>query len=730
MKFPDFFKIKTAQQPGKSFIPLSHRHLTTTDFFKMQPICARELIPSDDVKVDVTSFVRFFPMPFPVFGRVKYYNRAFFVPNRQIMEGFNAFINDLDYADSSGFVRIQKVPYFTNKDICDAFYSSYHDHDPDALLESILNIYYWRSYGDYDYLVNNLGQIAVYDITFSNVVRPMCVRREKGVVRFVVQSYQPAVSQFGSFPAGTGTYSLVDGYQVYTYNDTYLDDDGLIFRQSNMDLSLTGSWDVAHSPELNISSTPFDQVRYDFKFGQTPMRFTNRGRFFYTVLCSLGYRVDWRNDGTNFVNTEQRSALKLLAWVKVYLDYYSPAAYSTNNTLQRLFYGVNSAGRHITYDELLTVAKEIMYVTYDRDYFTSAWQNPAGPNVKGSSLSVQDISVTNISNTGSADRRSMLKVRNDAMSSAVGSSNGTPTLSGVVTETNGSVTEIYQNTNISYYIIEQLRALTNWTRRNQLSGNRVVDRHLANFGKKPTDDRSDRCYYIGGYSYDADIMDIMSTADTPQAALGDYAGKGIAYSDAHREFSFDAEEHGILIVISSVVPEVGYVQGVMRENMHLTRMDFFQGDFDNLGTQAQRNDELFADCGMPMPSGEDDIPYVLSPAGVRGFVPRYAEYKIGQDFLTGDFNVPSRREGLDAYHLFRLFNNPNIPSINKSFQIGEQEQYDRIFNNTDSDYDHMYIVHNCQINARRPMKSISEVYDFEHSDGREMEVSANGSQLN
>lgn len=736
MKFPDFFKIKTAQQPGKSFIPLSHRHLTTTDFFKMQPICARELIPSDDVKVDVTSFVRFFPMPFPVFGRVKYYNRCFFVPNRQIMEGFTSFINDLDYPQSNGFIRIQKVPYFTNKDICDAFYSSYADHVPDPLIDPINYAYYWRKYNDqYQVLVTNLGKVATYTVqaTESSPATSIVLVRDSTGIRYYLAGESLSIdvrNTFGQADSGTATitYNYTTNIATIEIDDSYLSDEftfqASITPGSNYHY---GDFDPAASPGTDISSTPFEDVKYDFKFGSTPFRFTNRGRFFYTVLCSLGYRVDWRNDGSSFVNTQQRSALKLLAWVKVYLDYYSPAAYATNHKLQMLFYGVSSAGRHITYGELLDIAAEIMYVTYDRDYFTSAWQNPTGPNVVGSRVDIHDTTIVN-RQSGNRDYRSV--AHNNGGEYNTGSLNGTPSISGEYVNASGGIITQDSPYNISYYILETLRALTNWTRRNQLSGNRVVDRHLANFGQKLSDDRSNRCYYIGGYSYDADIMDIMSTADTPQAALGDYAGKGIAYSDAHREFSFEADEHGILIVISSVVPEIGYVQGVMRENMHLTRMDFFQGDFDNLGTQAQRNDELFADCGMPMPSGEDDIPYVLAPDGVRGFVPRYAEYKVGQDFLTGDFNVPSRREGLDAYHLFRLFNNPNIPSINKSFQIGEQEQYDRIFNNTDSDYDHMYIVHNCQINARRPMKSISEVYDFEHSDGREMEVSANGSQLN
>lgn len=84
---------------------------------------------------------------------------------------------------------------------------------------------------------------------------------------------------------------------------------------------------------------------------------------------------------------------------------------------------------------------------------------------------------------------------------------------------------------------------------------------------------------------------------------------------------------------------------------------------------------------------------------------------------------------MDAFHLFRLFKDGNILSINKGFLIGEQKQYDRIFNNTSDDYDHMWVEHHVLIDAYRNMKSVNDIYDFEHSDGKEIEVDANGTQI-
>ena len=79
---PNKYTLVTGKEKRNKF-SLPHRHLTTTDFFRPQPVVCRETVPNDKMNVDITSFVRLFPMPFPVFGNIRYYNRVFFVPYRQ-----------------------------------------------------------------------------------------------------------------------------------------------------------------------------------------------------------------------------------------------------------------------------------------------------------------------------------------------------------------------------------------------------------------------------------------------------------------------------------------------------------------------------------------------------------------------------------------------------------------------------------------------------------------------
>lgn len=733
---PSNFRLKTEQSRDRNYFPLAHRHLTTTDFFKMQPVVARKVEPNDTIDIDVTSFVRMFPMPFPVFGRIKYYNRCFFVPFRQIQEGFNEFINDMDASTGQGFVHCNSAPWFTNCSLASAFTSSVSPTITTPLIAEVPVGYYWRSIDDYDFIVDNNGKMVIY--TGTSLANMTIVRTPDGmrICRAGDSIYSRGYDAFGY--TANGTYTITtpedDDFRDANISDSVKSESYVFEYNLNGDgPRYYGGFTSADEP---TPESNYDDIKYDFIFNPltgnpVKYRFTNRGRHFYTVLCSLGYRVDFSSSAGAFTNTRKRSAARLLAYLKVFLDWYTPSAYSETNALRQLFRGIHTVGKELTYNNLMDIAFGLDFVTYDRDYFTSAWQTPTAPNAsRPSNVAIEDFTVTNYPGHTPTNARTIVQ-NYQQTNQIVGSDNGTPVARGIQYRSEGTVNghNPYPE-NLSYYAIESLRALTNYVRRYQLAGNRAVDRYLSKYGVKLDDDRLNRCYYIGGYSYDADIMDIMSTADTDKAALGDYAGKGIAYSDRRKSFHFESgQEHGIIIVVSSVVPEIGYVQGISRENLQLSRLEFFNGDFDNLGTQPQLNEELFADVGMPAPNGEE-FTSVVSPDGVRGYVPRYMEEKIGEDYLTGDFNVPSRREGMDAFHLFRLFNTSNILPINKDFLIGEQTQYDRIFNNTDDDYDHMYVEHFVMMKFWRNMKSAQDVYDFEHSEGKTEEVAANGTQLN
>ena len=116
--FNSSVKIPKATEHFSTF-NLSCDHITTQDFFKIKPVYTRVMVPGQSINVDMSHISRLAPLAKPFYGSVTMTNRAFFVPLRTIMEGFNEFITDTPYTESNGTaVIINAVPTVKMSTIC------------------------------------------------------------------------------------------------------------------------------------------------------------------------------------------------------------------------------------------------------------------------------------------------------------------------------------------------------------------------------------------------------------------------------------------------------------------------------------------------------------------------------------------------------------------------------------------------------------------------------------
>lgn len=147
--------------------------------------------------------------------------------------------------------------------------------------------------------------------------------------------------------------------------------------------------------------------------------------------------------------------------------------------------------------------------------------------------------------------------------------------------------------------------------------------------------------FIGSASAPVQINPITTTADTLDSAgdngtpAGRMYGNGIAQSSGD-VFEYDVKEHGIIIGISSFVPDVDYSSyGINPFNMKINREDYFQPEFDNLGHQP-----LSSLCFNPWKKvtvgGEATRLQLINT--VLGWFPRYIEYKTSVDEVHGQLN--------------------------------------------------------------------------------------------
>lgn len=425
--------------------------------------------------------------------------------------------------------------------------------------------------------------------------------------------------------------------------------------------------------------------------------FTHLGRHIISVSRSLGVNINWTISDTTPI-----SLLPFLAYCRTWYDYVLPSKYSNNPYFRSLFEKDIYPGLGYL-RELFDYMSICMFNFYDNDYFTGSWETPFSP-IKGAEGDAKVIS----------DYPRPDKIDGDELVASFNASDG-PRLKPVGSD--------HLLSYISQYALDSMRALYSWGTRRGLAGNKYFEQVFSTFGIKLPNVLTNRCEFLGSSRQTVQVSDVMSTAQTDNngatTALGDYAGKGISYGDGFRA-NFEADEFGYVIVTMQVIPNVGYTQGRHREVMHVEREHFFDPNFDCLGMQAVRNDELFSDF-----RGSADYDYGKKyggkPDGIFGYAPRFTEYKCGRDLLNGDFRIPHMNTGLESYHTFRMFSPPgkdnplaNVLSFRSISPDLNGSDFDRIFNITDPKLgDHFYF--DCYINAsaQRAMKSVQDSIELQ-----------------
>lgn len=435
--------------------------------------------------------------------------------------------------------------------------------------------------------------------------------------------------------------------------------------------------------------------------------YTLKGRRVYDILLGLGYQLCYnKNDDSYF---DALSALPLLCYYKVIYDWYYTSQYVGINYADQV---INRIGYNVSVDSstLGTILFELgdFVANYDNDYFTSAFNNPSGPsNNLGNNFSIND----QLSDGGDVD----------------------------VTSQNIAEMSLGEDRKFSQFALDALKSLSDYVKRHQLAGSQVVDRFLARFGVKLNNDRINRSIYLGTDEVNIKIGDIQSTNANKEYALGTFAGCGVGYGNQGK-FNINSDEFGFVIVVSDIVPHVGYSQGIKRQVMRISPLDFYTPEFDNLGTEAIAFKEI-ALSSDPLNSNtwcSDTRP----GNDVFGWCPRYASYKTQLDFLSGNFVYPSSNLSEDAWIGTRLFNNSrNVDGQRMQGDITagsgflnarfDSSQYNRIFSNDVSgsvDKFHFRSIFHFNVTSKLPMSKLFDNYEFD-SDGKELTMPVGGSVL-
>lgn len=503
-----------------------------------------------------------------------------------------------------------------------------------------------------------------------------------------------------SLPSIITSIPRVQEYVISTFFQTHCEDKGSAPIERS-DIESYDSYTIKHTGASNPGI-------YDFNEGLEYYAFTTKGKILKDILLNLGYNINY---GIMEDSCTVFSALPLLAYCKIFSDWYSNPAYSTQSYLDKYFKG---APQTLSIQSLEEIFDEIIYICYKSDYFTSAWDNPVGPN-NNTEPAINIIDNTNINSNGTS------------ISTGVPNGQGTP----IIKRGSAGTNAIYS---ISQYMLDMVKHVTDYVTRHRLLGSRLIDRYLGEYGISLNDAKLNRSVYLGKQDAQVQISDVMQTSpdivqgDSEATGVGNYYGKALAY-DNNGTFEFSSDEFGYIIIISYPEPLISYVDGRPRHMFHgiANSFDFFTPEFDNISTQAIRRDELVT-------AGNFDGD-VFFGDGVFGYAPRYAEYKSARDILSGDFYCNSRNKFLDTWITARRFlvkQNTDYSYLvhDKEFTLATgNKEFNRIFVDTNSFFDHFNTVFRFDVECYLPAKPLYDSFEF-HSEGKELLHSVNGTQIN
>ncbi len=306
----------------------------------------------------------------------------------------------------------------------------------------------------------------------------------------------------------------------------------------------------------------------------------------------------------------------LLAYNKIYADFYRNQQWEkpAPNTYNVDYLTPQSASMEIpiTYNIFGTSARsesmfDLKYCNYNKDYFTGILPSKQF----GDSALASPLQYPNGNPIGT------IRITNSAGDKQAGYFLGVGSTVGTTTDkvASANTSEIV---GISALAIRQAEFLQKWKEITQSGGQNYVDQMQKHFGVTPNRDIAHMCTYLGGVTKNFGADEVVNTnlANGNEALI---CGKMV--NTAQGNIQFSSKEHGIIMAIYHLGVLPSYDNYMPSYLTKLTPTDFVIPEMDNIGMQ-------------PVYDGELSTAVIDK---IRGYVPRYSEYKTSVDEIHGSF---------------------------------------------------------------------------------------------
>lgn len=194
-------------------------------------------------------------------------------------------------------------------------------------------------------------------------------------------------------------------------------------------------------------------------------------------------------------------------------------------------------------------------------------------------------------------------------------------------------------------------------------GSRYTEVVRSFFGVTSPDARLQRPEYLGGNRVPININQIVQQSGTESSGTpqGTVVGQSLT-TDKHSDFTKSFTEHGLIIGVMVARYDHTYQQGLNRLWSRKDKFDFYWPVFANIGEQAIKNKEIFA-------QGTDKDNEVF------GYQEAWAEYRYKPNMVTGEMRS-AYAQSLDVWHLADDYS--SLPSLSDSWIREDKANIDRV----------------------------------------------------
>ncbi len=201
-------------------------------------------------------------------------------------------------------------------------------------------------------------------------------------------------------------------------------------------------------------------------------------------------------------------------------------------------------------------------------------------------------------------------------------------------------------------------------------GTRYIELLKSMFGVTSPDARLQRPEYLGGNRVPIEVHSVVQNSQTSTTPQGTVTAMSVTV-DNHDDFTHSFTEHGYIIGLCVARYDHTYQQGIERMWSRKSKFDFYWPLFANLGEQAIKNKEIFAQ-GSKVVNSSTNTAY---DEEVFGYQEAWAEYRYKPNRVSGEMRS-QYSQSLDSWHLADDY--ASLPKLSDSWIREDSSNVNRV----------------------------------------------------